>query len=144
MPRLPLVHILHHLNYVPVIVISIIGFLFGGLWYSRFLFANAWMKEVNLTNEQCKAQGGGAKKLFLTFLCTVAATMTLDVLVGLRGSVTASSGAKLGLLVGLGLVAALQGPAALFEGRKCRYCWIVLGHNVALCVLLSAILGAWR
>jgi uncharacterized protein YneF (UPF0154 family) len=142
--HLSLLHILHHLNYVPVIVISIIGFVFGGLWYSRILFAKAWMREVNFTEEQCKAQGGGGKKLFLTFLCTLAATITLDVLIGMRGSVTATSGAKLGLLVGIGLVAALQGPAALFEGRSCRYCWIVLGHNVALCVLLGAILGVWR
>jgi uncharacterized protein YneF (UPF0154 family) len=126
--HLSLLHILHHLNYVPVIVISIIGFVFGGLWYSRILFAKAWMREVNFTEEQC----------------TLAATITLDVLIGMRGSVTATSGAKLGLLVGIGLVAALQGPAALFEGRSCRYCWIVLGHNVALCVLLGAILGVWR
>jgi uncharacterized membrane protein len=139
-----LLHALHHLNYIPVIVIAIIGFMFGGLWYSPLLFAKAWRDEVKLDDERCKAQGGGAKKLFLTFLATLAATIALDVLIGAHGSSTLLSGAEFGLFVGVALVAALQGPAALFEGRTCRYCRIVLGHNVALCVLLGAILGVWR
>jgi hypothetical protein len=133
-----------HLNYVPAIVISIIGFAFGGLWYSPLLFSKAWMAEVKLPGEQAKAQGGGATKLFFTFLCTLVATIALDVLISERGLDSLVSGAKFGLFVGVGLAAALHIPAMLFEGRTCRYRAIVNGHTVLLCILLSAILGIWH
>jgi uncharacterized protein YacL len=137
-----MLHILHHLNYVPVIVVTIIGFAFGALWYSKLLFANAWREEVKLTDEQCK--GGSAKKLFFAFLCTFVLTAALDALLTLHPRTGLLGGAKFGLFIGLGIAAMLQIPAALFEGRTCRYRAIVVGHSVLLCVLTAAILGIYR
>jgi hypothetical protein len=137
-----MLHILHHLNYLPVLVVTIIGFAFGGLWYSKVLFANAWREEVKLTEEQCKA--GSGRKMLLTFLATFVFTAVLDALITLRGAGSLLGGAKFGLVIGIGIAAALQGPAALFENRTCRYRAIVIGHSVLLCVLAGAILAVYR
>jgi glycerol uptake facilitator-like aquaporin len=137
-----MIHILHHLSYVPVIIITVIGFVFGALWYSKLLFSNAWREEVKLTEEQCKA--GSFKKMFVAFLGTFVLTAVIDAFLVLRGTEGLLGGAKMGLLIGVGIVAAVQGPGLLFEGRTCKYRAIVIGHNVLLCVLVAALLGAYR
>jgi hypothetical protein len=135
-------HVLRHLDYIPVIVTTIIGFIFGGLWYSTPVFGKAWKEETKLTDEQCK--GGSARKMILTLLCTLVAATAIDVLIIERGLDGLVAGAKFGLFLGIGLGAALNIPAALFECRTCRYKAIVIGHAVLLCVLMAAILGAWH
>jgi UDP-N-acetylmuramyl pentapeptide phosphotransferase/UDP-N-acetylglucosamine-1-phosphate transferase len=137
-----MIHILHHLNYVPVLIVTVIGFVFGGLWYSKLLFCNAWRAETKLTEEQCKA--GSFKKMLVAFLATFVLSAVIDSFLVLRGTEGLLGGAKMGLLIGVGIVAVTQGPAALFEGRTCKYRAIVIGHNVLLCVLVAALLGAYR
>jgi hypothetical protein len=137
-----MLHILHHLNYVPVIVVTIIGFALGGLWYSQLLFGKAWREEAKLTEEQCKA--GCAKKLIIALVCTFVFTAVLDALVVLHGADTLLRGARFGLILGLGLAAALQIPGSIFEGRTCRYRAIVVGHSVLLFVLTAAILAVYH
>jgi hypothetical protein len=137
-----MLHIIHHLNYVAVVVVTIIGFVFGGLWYSKLLFGKAWRDEVKLTEEQCKA--GSARKLFVAFLCTFVLVTALDGLVTMLGIGSVLSGAKVGLYVGFGIAAATQIPGAVFEGRTCKYRAIAVGHNVLLCVLAAAILAVYR
>ena len=137
-----MLHIVHHLNYVAVIVVTIIGFAFGGLWYSKLLFVNAWRAEVKLTEEQCKA--GCAKKMIIALLCTFVLVTALDGLMTLVGIGSLLSGAKFGLYVGLGIAAAMQIPGAVYEGRTCKYRAIAVGHNVLLCVMVAAILGVYR
>lgn len=137
-----LLHVLHHLDYVPVIVISIIGFAFGALWFAPPVFGKAWKEEVKLPDEQCKS--GSARKLIGTFLCTIVLTVALDVLFSRRGTEGLLAGAKFGLLLGVGIAAALHVPITLFDGRSCRYRAIVVGHEVVLSALLGAILGVWR
>lgn len=46
-PITPMIHTLMSLNYVAVVVVAIIGFLLGWLWYSPLLFAKPWMAEMN-------------------------------------------------------------------------------------------------
>jgi hypothetical protein len=137
-----MLHILHHLNYVPVIVVTVLGFAFGALWYSQILFGKAWREEAKLTEEQCKA--GCVGKLVRALVCTFVFTAVLDGIIVLHGADTVMRGARLGLLIGIGFAAALQLPGTFFEGRTCRYRAIVVGHNVLLCVLAAAILAVYR
>ena len=141
-PRYPMLHILHHLNYIPVIVATIIGFAFGGLWYSKLLYGKAWKEEVKLTEEQCGA--GAVKKLIMAFIGTFVLAAALDALLALHGANSLLGGAKFGLFVGVGIAAALQIPSSSFEGRSCRYRWIVIGHDILLCMLIAAILAVYR
>ena len=55
------------LNVIAVIVAAASMFLIGGLWYSKALFGNVWMRENNLTEEQL-AKSNKGKTFGLSFL----------------------------------------------------------------------------
>jgi hypothetical protein len=134
------------LNPLAVIVVSIIGFAIGAIWYSPALFSKAWMAEMKLTPEQAQAASKGRIPLMMGggFMCTVVSTLTLAVLIAANRTSAPVKGAELGLLVGAGLVAARQATNAIFEMRSLRHFLIVAGHDVAMCTVLGAILAVWR
>ena len=41
------------LNFFPIIVVTVIGFMLGGVWYGP-LFGEAWLKAVGLNKEDIK------------------------------------------------------------------------------------------
>lgn len=43
-----------HFNWIVILGSAIIPLIVGGLWYSPFLFANAWMKAADMTEEKIK------------------------------------------------------------------------------------------
>ena len=46
--------VLKQINYLAVVVCTIIAMAVGALWYSKVLFGNAWMKGVGLNPEDVK------------------------------------------------------------------------------------------
>ncbi len=67
------------MNFYAVLVAATSTLVVGAVWYSPMLFANAWMKESGLTEEQLKK--GNMLKIFgLTFLFSVMIAMIMQVL----------------------------------------------------------------
>jgi hypothetical protein len=139
-----MLHALESLNPIAVLVVSIIAFIFGGLWFSPLLFVKAWMAQVNMTPEKAKAAGGGKSRMAGAFFFTVVSTMALAVLVAVRNASNPIHGAEIGFFVGVGLVGARAATTDLFEMRSFKYFLIVTGHDVAQFTLAGAILGVWR
>jgi hypothetical protein len=131
-----------NLDYFHVVVVAIVGFAFGALWYSPVLFLKAWVAEMKLAGD-AEPGGGGPARMLGAFLCTLVSTTVLAVLVVDHRSHGVVHGAELGLLVGAGLVAARQGVTGIFERRSLRLFLISAGHDVVLCVLQAAILTCW-
>jgi uncharacterized protein YneF (UPF0154 family) len=140
-----MIHALTGLSPVAILVVSVLCFLIGGLWYSPLLFVKAWMEEMKITPESMKAQNKSmAKTMGTAFLLTLVSTVTLATLLEVRHTSTPLSGAELGLFVGAGLVAAREGTNAVFESRTLRHFAIVAGHDITLLVIQGAILAVWR
>ncbi|MDE3084309.1 MAG: DUF1761 domain-containing protein [Verrucomicrobiota bacterium] len=135
-----------HLNYVAVIVVTIIGFLFGWLWYSPLLFGKAWRTEMKISDEQMKecAQKGMGKFLIKGFIYTLLGTFGLAVLISGHRSPGALKGAELGLFVGALIVGVRMLNSGVWEQRSCRLQAISIGHEILLFTLQSAIFGVWR
>ena len=144
-PTTPMIPAITSLNPVAILVVSVLCFLIGGLWYSPLLFVKAWMKEMKITPESMKAQDKSmAKTMGTAFLLTVISTTTLASLLAMRHTMSALSGAELGFFVGAGLVAAREGTNAVFESRTFKHFAIVAGHDITLLVIQGAILAVWR
>lgn len=140
-----MIHAIAGLSPLAIVVVSLVCFALGGLWYSPMLFSKAWMKEMKITPESWKAQSMGmAKTMFLAFLCTVVSTSSIAALIAAHHVASALKGAEFGFLVGAGLVAAREGANFLFEARSLRHFLIVAGHDITLFVIQGAILGVWR
>jgi hypothetical protein len=138
-------HSLASLNPVAILVVSALGFLIGGVWFSRLLFVMAWLKEMKLTSEMAKAQSKGpARTMVPAFLLTVVSTAALAALLAVCHVSSPLKGAEIGLFAGVGLVAAREGVNAIFENRTLRHFSIVAGHDVVLLLVQGAILAVWR
>jgi hypothetical protein len=133
-----------HLNYLAVLAVSVVGFILGGVWYSRALFGKAWMTEMKLTEEQCKKKDGMARMMILCFLLTVVSTTVLAALIAAHRTVGPVKGAAFGLMVGAGLIAVRYSVNSMFESRSLRHVAIVAGHDIVLCLIQGALLGVWR
>jgi hypothetical protein len=138
-------HALTSLNPIAILVVSVLGFLIGAVWYSPLLFVKAWLAEMKITPEMMKEGSKGmAKAMVSALLLTVLSTLTLATLLAVCHVASPLKGAELGFFVGTGLVAAREGTNAAFEKRTLRHYAIVAGHDVVLLVVQGAILAVWR
>ena len=146
-----MLHTLAHLNWLIVVGVAVAGFLLGWLWFSPFLFAKPWMKEMGFTKENMKIKPSkGALMLLSAVLLNIVSTAVLAVLITehqmlIEGhpSLGLVGGAKVGLFVGAGLVAVRQGVNHMFALKSLKLFLIVAGHDIVLCTLQGALLGQW-
>jgi uncharacterized protein YneF (UPF0154 family) len=62
------------INWLVVVAAALSAFIVGGIWYSPVLFANAWMADSNLTQDQIK-QGSMGKTFGFTALFSLITLM---------------------------------------------------------------------
>ncbi|HEY5229226.1 MAG TPA: DUF1761 domain-containing protein [Opitutaceae bacterium] len=142
-----MINAIESLSILRVLVVSVVGFFLGALWFSPLLFVKAWLAEMKWTPEMIAGlQKEPGSKLLLPkcFVWTVLSTFTLASLLALNHTNEAFKGLELGLFVGVGLVASRESVNGMFERHTIRHRLITSGHDVALLALQAAILGVWR
>jgi hypothetical protein len=130
------------LNWPAILVATVAAFGLGGVWYGP-LFGKAWQKLVGLSDEQLQ-QGSPAKTFGGAFVLTLVMATALALLLQLHPAPDLLSGANIGVLLGICLIATSIGINYLFARRALALYLIEAGYMVALMTLLGAILGAWR
>jgi hypothetical protein len=129
------------INWLAVVVATVIAFAIGGLWYSKALFGSAWLEEVGLTEEA--ANNANMPKTFGgTFVLQFLAVTAIAALIGTDSSWL--SGLYSGLLIGIFWIATAYGITYLFEQRSMRLFLINAGYNVVLFAIVGTIIGAWH
>jgi Protein of unknown function (DUF1761) len=129
------------INWLAVVAAALSAFLVGGIWYSPFLFANAWMVDNNLTTDQVKT--GNQGKIFgftALFLLIMAANLAAFLA---TPATTAAWGAQAGFLAGIWTFCAIA-IHSLFELKSWRLIFINGGYSVVSLTLMGWILGLWR
>ncbi len=129
-------------NFLAILVATVSTFLLGGLWYSPALFGRAWMQEVGLTEEKCKAQGGVGRIMGISFLLELIMAFNLAAFIGAKASF--GFGAFAGAAAGFGWVALSFGVTYLFERKSLRLFFINAGYHGIALTIMGAILGAWH
>lgn len=130
-----------NINWLAVLAAGLTAFMVGGIWYSKILFANAWMTDSHLTSEQLKT--GNKGKIFgfaFFFSLLMAATIALF-LSGEKGGL--GYGAAVGFHLGLLAFSAIA-IHSLFELKSWRHIFINGGYIVVSLTLMGAIIGCWR
>jgi len=146
-----MLHTLLHLNFLVVVGVAVAGFLLGWLWYSPLLFVKAWIKEMKFSEADLKMKPSKgmlmmASALVMTFVSTAVIAVLItehQMLVKDHPSLGALGGAKVGLFVGVGLLAVRHGVNHMFQMKSLKLFLIVAGHDVVLCTLQGALLGQW-
>lgn len=135
-----LAQILSDVNWLAVLVATVVAFVLGGLWYSKVLFGNAWMREVGLTEEAVN-NANMPRTFGTTFVLQLIAAVALAALIGSDGNW--QLGLQTGLCVGLLWIATAYGVTYLFEQRPFRLWLINAGYYVVLYAVMGTIIGAW-
>ncbi len=128
------------INWLSVIVVTILSFPLGALWHSKKLFGKAWTEDARPVFDSSKK--GSSLKLFgpSAVLHFIAVT-GLDMVIG--PGATAVSGLLTGLFISILWVTTSLAVTHLFAGRSFRLILIDAGFYVVFFSLAGLILGAW-
>ncbi len=132
---------LFDVNFLAVIVAALVNMALGFAWYSRALFADAWMKAIGKTREQLGQPGPG---YLLALVGAFVTAWALATFIAYADARSVATGAVIGLIAGVGFVLTSFGASYLFEGRPFRLYAINAGYQVVGLLIMGAILGAWR
>ncbi|HZO03564.1 MAG TPA: DUF1761 domain-containing protein [Burkholderiales bacterium] len=129
------------INLLAVVVAAASSFMLGGLWYSPKLFGDAWNRE-NGANP--KAPGGGhpARVFGIAFAFSLLAALAFAWLLGPNPPL--QHAVLMGLVAGIGFVAASFGINYQFANRSALLWAIDGGYHTAQFVLFGLILGLWH
>lgn len=135
------------INYVPVLVASVLQFVFGAVWYTP-VFGKLWGK-IHGFDKYSKAEQKEMMKqmgplLGMQFLVTIVTTVVLSVM--LTSTTSTWSAYAFAGLCWLGFIAPTQVSAVLFGGTEPR--WVVTkilimaGGALGCMMIAAAVLGA--
>ncbi len=132
------------INYVAVLITSVIIFLLGGLWYSPLMFANKWMELQGKTRDELMASGGAGPLLYVqVFVCGFLTSLCMDALLKRFDSHFVVSGVKVAFLCWLGFAAATSFGTALFSFKPKALWAIDTGFNLVAFLVAGIFLAGW-
>ncbi|MGA9190686.1 MAG: DUF1761 domain-containing protein [Anaerolineales bacterium] len=128
-------------NWWAVLACVIFSMISGSIWYNPSTFFKVWWKAIG--KSETDPPGGSPMMWVLTVLSSIVESIFMAMLVPALGGASLASGARIGFLVWLGLVAPTSLVNKLFAGRY--QAWgIEVGNHLINLVVFGAILGAWH
>lgn len=134
------------INWLPVIVGTVIYFGLGAVWYSPMLFARPWQRAIGWDPEARPPE-----QRITTYITPFVAYLVMAVAVALlakaTGSDTFGEGLVLGLVVGIGLAAMHSVVDATFDpNRPQPWTWfaITASYNLIGLVVVAILVSIWR
>jgi len=134
-----------HLNWLAVLCGALAFFVLGALWYSKALFAPAWLRFVKIDPNSADAKKGMAAIMLGSFVCMFIISLGLAILkykLGLIGGWM--SGLKLGAFTGLFFGTMAISISYLYEQRPTGLHFINGGYTIAGSILSAIIICSWN
>lgn len=129
------------INWPAIVLAGFSAFALGGVWYSKLLFANAWLADNNLTEDAVK-RGNKVKIFGFAFLFSILMAVNLGMFLA-DVKTDLAWGTMAGFLAGIWTFSAIA-ICGLFELKSWRYIAINGGYSLLSLTLMGAIIGAWR
>lgn len=131
------------LNWLAVVVVTLLAFGVGAAWYSQGLFGKPWMKSIGLKEKDAR-NANMVRPILLTLVGTFVTVAAMGVLVQVLELNTVWQGATFGILVALALLAPNKVMQAQFELRPLAYNVITSAADVVTFGVMGAVLAVWR
>lgn len=125
------------LNFLAILLAAVAKFMVGGLWFSKALFGEVWLKEVGLKEEELGSPknammiGFGTCLIVVFSMAVIFQIMALDLRTTLAVTV----------IMALGVTSAQQGLSYAFEGRSLQLFLIYATQTVAEFIVIALILN---
>lgn len=129
------------INWLSVLVATVVAFAIGGLWYSPLLFSKTWVKELKISEESIN--NANMPLVFGTaFLLNFISAVVLDLILGTGASF--KTGLFTGMIISIVFIASSLGITYLFSRKSLKLFLIDAGYFVIFYSVMGAILGAWN
>jgi hypothetical protein len=132
---------LTELNYLAIIVATIVYFMLGAVWYSPLMFGKSWASMQNIKMDD---KSRLPIMLSITFVLNIIVSVAMMLLVKITFINELLGGLKLGLLAGVGFSATTIGITFLYESRPFKIYLIDAGYHIAGIVIVGGILSVWQ
>ncbi|MEX0660963.1 MAG: DUF1761 domain-containing protein [Balneolaceae bacterium] len=133
--------LLSSLNWIAVLVATVVYFILGALWYSPLMFANIWMKLRNISEDEID---GPNPVIFLySFILQLIAVVSLALFMSAMNVEGTLNGAIIGFGAGAGILFTLAGSTGIFTELKMKLHFLDSGYHVVGMTLAGLILGWW-
>jgi hypothetical protein len=134
------------INYLAVLLSSVIAMAVGAFWYSPAAFGNLWIKESGFTAADMEAakKNGIGKAYVGTFVSLLLMSYVLAHVVDAFQAIDAAGGAQAGFWSWLGFVATVTVGSVFWEGKSWKLWTISNGHWLVILLVMGIINAAWR
>lgn len=133
---------LHQVNFLAVLVSTVVYFALGALWYSSVLFQRPWMQDVGRSEEQLRS---GNKMVFLyTFIALFVICFVTSFFTWALQTASLMAAIKLGLFIGFGYTATVVSINNWYGQRSARLSMIDAGYHIVGIVIATIILALWK
>lgn len=134
-----LINNISNVNWLSVIVVTLLSFALGSFWHSGIMFGKAWQEDNKIKIDKSKINP--AKIFGLTALGHFVAMVLLDIFIG--GHCTAIDGLIKGLLISVIWISSSIGATYVFAMKPLRLFLIDAGFYVVFYSLAGIILAMW-
>jgi hypothetical protein len=133
------------INYLAVLVSSVIAMIIGSLWY-RVLFGKAWIKLMNINEKQIKESKnkGMAKSYFIMFISLLVMNYVLAHFIQYTQSNKFSLGMETGFWIWLGFLATTMLGIVLWENKPFKLYLINASNYLVMLLISGGILASWQ
>lgn len=134
------------INFLAIIVASLVSFGIGSLWYSPFLFGKEWMEGRNISEKNLDSMKTTSvlRSYIIQFILTLFTFTFIAFVISMSQARTSTDGAFIGLLSWLGLVIPLSVSGLLWKKESFTLFLIDTVNNLVVLTIGGAIIGAWR
>ena len=130
------------INYLAVLVATVVYFAIGALWYNKALFGSAWLAmqpQIDMTKKE-----GMAKLMVITFILTLVCVFITATMVSATGAATVADGINLGARLAIGFMATSILITFMYESRPMKLFLIDAGYHFVGIVVAAIILSIWK
>jgi hypothetical protein len=135
---------MNKVNPLAVLVAAIVDWLAQAGWFTAF--SNVYVAGLGLTPQQVdydKAHQNGWPYV-IALVANLVMALVIAKVIAWVGQWSAGGGARVGLVLGLGIAFTAMATANVFEQRPLSFILISAGYPVLGCLIMGAILGAWK
>lgn len=136
--------VLGDLNWLAVIVATLVYFGVGALWFSEVAFAKQWRRSLGI--QATPGQRPSAGLLLAPLLQALVSVIAVAMLAKATGTDTIGEALVLWIVTGVGIAGAILAVTAVFETNKPdRVTWglISAGYHVVGLLIATVIVSVW-
>ena len=131
------------INYIAVIVATLVSFALGAVWYSPVLFGNQWMKLNGFTKSDMK-KADMTKGMIVSLLGSLLASFVLARLFMMLEVTAIGMALHSALGIWIAFIVPMQLSRVFYEKGKIGLFYIHTFYSLTLLLVTALILVVWR